>query len=154
MEAEDILIVAGIGVAAWLLLRNSSTASNAIPTALNLSTAPSVSGGYQSLPSGYVDGIASPSSPALASSYLSPLPVPSAPPPYYGGTAGGAGSGGNPLGGTLRAGVSAGTGTTVSFRATPVGTLPPPTAITSKATRASTMVNFATGQVSYRAPVA
>jgi hypothetical protein len=45
------------------------------------------------------------------------------------------GSGGNPLGGALRAGVSAGTGTTVPFRATPVSVLPTDTSLV--ATRAT-----------------
>jgi hypothetical protein len=64
-----------------------------------------------------------------------PPPVPPPSPAFFGGLIGSVGAGGNPLGGSLRAGVSAGTGTTLA----PGGT---------------TMYDFATGKVSYRAPIA
>ncbi len=122
---EDVIIVGGIIVALWLLHRNEQQANpngTAIPTAMGISSAPSLSGGYQTLPPGFVQVGSSPTS---LSATVIPPPVPAPPPPYYGGTVGGVGSGGNPLGGSLRAGVSAGTGTTVPYRAPTAGVLNP-----------------------------
>ena len=118
---KDALIVAGIVAVGWYLLKQRANAIAAappsIPTALGVSTAPSVSGAYQvpsaatQLAPGY--NLLSPDAGPVT--YVAPLPNVPPPPPYYGGTAGGAGSGGNPLGGQLRAGVSSGTGTTLSL---------------------------------------
>jgi hypothetical protein len=135
---EDLIIVAGIAVGLFLLKKHldavSAGASTTIPTALGLSTAPTTSAGYQVTAGGTMIVQGYPSSPSSSGTVPAPAPVQPPPPPFFGGTVGGVGSGGNPLGGSLRAGVSSGTGTTA-----PGGT---------------TMYNFQTGQTSYRAPTA
>ena len=122
---EDLLIVGGIVVVLVMLKKRADAAGVAtIPTALGISSAPSTSAAYQ------VNGTVGLSSYGFGSdvgptTYIAPAPVVPPPPPFYGGTVGSVGSGGNPLGGALRAGVSAGTATTApaSYRA--------PTAVTS-----------------------
>jgi hypothetical protein len=142
---EDLLIVAVVGVGLYVLKKhldaqNAAAAAAAgqgttsIPTALGVSTAPTTSAPYQTAPAGtgWVMGYGSPPS---SGTVPAPPPVPQPPPPFFGGLVGSVGSGGNPLGGALRAGVSAGTGTTVPFRATPVSVLPTDTSLV--ATRAT-----------------
>jgi hypothetical protein len=136
---EDLLIVVGVGVGLYVLKKhldaqNAAAAATAgqglssIPTALGVSTAPTTSAAYQTAApgTGWVMGYGSPPS---SGTVPAPPPVPQPPPPFYGGTVGSVGSGGNPLGGALRAGVSAGTGTTVPMRATPVSVLPADTTL-------------------------
>jgi hypothetical protein len=122
---EDFLIVGGIVIVLILLGKTcpGQAPTTSIPTAsgnrvstpvLNglIPSPRSVSGGYQVAPPsvrlgsfGQTTGWSLPSVPA-------PPPAAGAPPPpFWGGTAGGVGSGGNALGGSLRAGVSVGTGT-------------------------------------------
>jgi hypothetical protein len=155
---EDLIIVVAVGVGLYLLkkhLDNAQPPAGAgvpIPTALGISTAPTTSAAYQTAPSGtqFAMGYASQSP---GGTVPAPPPVPQPPPAFYGGGVGGVGSGGNPLGGSLRAGISFGTGTTVpgagllgsvfrvaapgavavvnadgttGFRAPTVGSLPPP----------------------------
>lgn len=118
---EDLIIVVAVGVGLYLLKQhldaNAQPPAGAgvpIPTALGISTAPSTSAAYQTAPAGtrWVMGIAAPSA-GGSGTVPAPPPVPPPPPPFYGGGVGGVGSGGNPLGGALRAGISAGTGTTL-----------------------------------------
>jgi len=121
---EDVIIIAAIGLGAWWLLKKSGvlvptqTPRIGVPTSQGLATPTSVSGGalisggYQTAPLSAAFGFGSPSSGASLPTVPAPPPAPPPPPAFWGGIAGSVGSGGNPLGGVLRAGVSMGTGTT------------------------------------------
>ena len=120
-------VVIGLGVlAALYFLSNKApaptgTTTPALPSTVAspiIQSAAMVSGGYQLTPDGSM--LASPNGVQLAAVSQSGLPSISPPttlpppPPYVsGGIGGGVGTGGNPLGGVLRPGVSSGTGTTV-----------------------------------------
>jgi len=112
-------IVIGLGVLAALYYfgQKSSPASGVITPPLPGAVASPiiqgglpVSGGYQLTPDGTM--LASNVSPASLPSIPPPTTLPPPPPYVAGGIAGTVGTGGNPLGGVLRPGVSSGTATT------------------------------------------
>ncbi len=117
---EDLIIVVAVGVGLYLLKKHLDNAQTPIgvgapiPTALGISTAPTTSAAYQtSSVSAQLNQVLIGANNGSAGTVPAPPPVPPPPPPFYGGGVGGVGSGGNPLGGSLRAGISFGTGTTV-----------------------------------------
>jgi hypothetical protein len=124
---EELLIAAAV-LAAVLYFGSSSTPSLLTSTpapsppssALVSSDTGATSGGYQltpqatnlANPGGYSQKLTAPNG-LYIQSYVAPPPTPAASPAFWGGIAGTAFAGGNPFGGALRPGVSAGTGTTV-----------------------------------------
>lgn len=116
---RDAVIVAGILIGLYLLKKQTdataaAAAAGTIPTSGGISTAPTTSASYQTAPdSTRVMGYGWQDVPSASGTVPPAPPVAPPPPPFYGGTSGTVGTGGNPLGGVLRAGVSSGTGTTV-----------------------------------------
>jgi hypothetical protein len=125
---EDVVIIAGVVLLVlWCQKKTplvpTSTPAPPVAKGIPISVGPRryTSGGYAIAPASTQFFNGSGRSPFTLPSVPAPPPVQPPPPPFWGGRAGTVGSGGNGLGGPLRAGVSVGTGTTnpnagVNFR--------------------------------------
>jgi hypothetical protein len=119
---EEILAIIGIGaIGLWALSKLQPPASSALvatpapapPSASVIPGSRRVSGGYKLTSASTMLSSGSRLTAAQIPSFTPPPALPGAPPSMWGGIAGNAATGGNPLGGPLRPGVTAGPATTV-----------------------------------------